>query len=325
MNRVLYSLIKSYLNDEDKYVSGEAIGDELSVTRAAVWKQVEGLKAKGYGIDASPKKGHRITALPEKTIIPELITLFMEEILHGKSIPEIIYREEIGSTNTYAKERLLRDGKSEFIVITDHQVKGRGRLERVWNNEKGEDIALTIVSAPMIPSAMFYRFTMNSSLAVYHAISKSITGVNIKWPNDLYVGKRKICGILSEMVTEENLIRNMIIGIGINVNSIRDEEKSVSMRSIAGRKFDRNRIAAEIIAGYLTYNELLKTDAFAEIYSDWKEHLAWLGTEVSIDTGNETIRGILRDVSPEGVVTLEIDGAPRTFYSGDLMGTTSGR
>jgi BirA family biotin operon repressor/biotin-[acetyl-CoA-carboxylase] ligase len=308
--------------DKERYLSGELIGDELSITRAAVWKQVEALKAKGYGIDSSPKKGHRIIALPDKTIIPELVSLYIEENLPGRDIPEIVYRDEIGSTNTYAKELLLRGGRRELIVLTDHQVKGRGRLDRVWNNLKGEDIALTIVSAPMVSAAMFYRFTMISALAVYDVLSRDIDGAKIKWPNDIYIGNRKICGILSETVTEESLIRNMIIGIGVNVNSAHPEGKSVSLQSITGKPSDRNKIAAEIIARYLGCYDQVNTDEFKDVYSEWKSHLAWLGNGVTIDTGKETIRGILKDVSPEGIVTLEIDGTLKEFYSGDLMGTT---
>ncbi|NPV00584.1 MAG: biotin--[acetyl-CoA-carboxylase] ligase [Brevinematales bacterium] len=322
MNRVLYSLLKSFTDEKESYLSGELIGDELSITRAAVWKQVEALKAKGYEIDSSPKKGHRIIAFPDKTIIPELVKIYTDEIIPGREIPEIVYREEIGSTNTYAKELLLRGGKRELIVLTDHQVKGRGRLDRVWDNRKGEDIALTIVSAPMISAAMFYRFTMISALAVYDVLSRKIDGAKIKWPNDIYIGNRKICGILSEMVTEESLIRNMIIGIGINVNSAHPEGKSVSMQSVTGKPSDRNKIAAEIIAGYLVYCDQVNKDGFPDIYSEWKSHLAWLGNGVIIDTGKETIRGILRDVSPEGIVKLEIEGTLREFYSGDLMGIT---
>ncbi|OHD53372.1 MAG: biotin--[acetyl-CoA-carboxylase] ligase [Spirochaetes bacterium GWF1_51_8] len=322
MPNVLSELINSFLENPDQYLSGEMIGALLGISRAAVWKQIEGLKEKGFQIEASPKKGHRLVKLPENRLIPELIQFGIRSLNLKTPAPELVYLESLTSTNTYAKELLLVQKLDSFVVLTDFQSSGRGRLDRVWKAAPGEDITVTIVNSPGVDTRKFYRFTMIASLAVYEIVSRYVQDVRIKWPNDIYIGKKKICGILSEMITEENRIKNIIIGVGINVNSDHDDETSTSLKTLTGKTHDRNIIIAELLSRYEYYYRSIETERFMDIYGAWKKNLAWINQHVRIDTGKNIIAGVLKDVSPEGEVILEIEGKRHSFYSGDLMGLT---
>ena len=146
-----------------------------------------------------------------------------------------------------------------------------------------------------------------------------INTVKIKWPNDVYAGNKKICGILSEMIAETAMIKYIIIGIGININSIPELDSAVSVRQITGQDTDRNKLLSQFIGLFFLNYRYYENRQFEKIFLEWKNNLAWIGKEISINTGNEILRGVFKDVYPDGSITLTQNGVDKRYYSGDLI------
>lgn len=197
------------------WVSGEAISTQLGISRAAVWKQIEGLRADGYEVEAAPRRGYRLTARPDKLSVPE-IEAGLKTQRFGRPVEA---HEAIGSTNERAKE-LARQGAPEGLLVTaEQQTAGKGRLGRPWQTPAGRALALSLLLRPLIPPTLAPRLTLVAAVAVAEAV-RAETGlpVGIKWPNDLQVAGRKLCGILTEMEAEIEQVRFVVLGIGLNVN-----------------------------------------------------------------------------------------------------------
>jgi len=294
------------------------MAEELGISRSAVWKHIRNARESGIKIISSPKKGYKIVKFPEDRIIPELVSKYYNSKLPIK----IICLDKVTSTNDYAREINLHFKKNNYLVTAEEQTGGRGRFNRKWSSEKGKDLTFTLLLRIDKPVAEFYKFTILSGMAVLLSVKNVLKGkakAFIKWPNDILIGNRKLCGILSEMITEDMRIITIIIGIGINVNSIPSLANAVSLKNIVMVDTDRNTLLASIIS---KFNDLLnrydKGD-FPAIFRDWKSNLAWLGKKVSIIDINGHITGKLKDVNENGAVMIETAEGERMFYSGDLI------
>jgi BirA family biotin operon repressor/biotin-[acetyl-CoA-carboxylase] ligase len=247
------SVLIRLLNNRN-YISGEELAQSLDLSRTAVWKQVNKLKESGFVIESVHKTGYRLTGVPDEKIVPELV-----EYYYGGQLPlELIEIEQVDSTNTFAKKTLL-DKNCLQLVIAEEQTCGKGRLSRVWESSKGKDLTFSIVCPSERNINDFYKYTVIAAVSVYYAIVPLIKENNadmkIKWPNDIYINQKKVCGILSEMITEEMKIKNMIVGIGVNVNSNPYMEKAVSIKQISNSAENRNKLLAEIIRNFNKYME----------------------------------------------------------------------
>lgn len=199
----------------EDWVSGEAISTQLGISRAAVWKQVEALRAGGYAVEAAPRRGYRLAARPDRLSVLEIEAGLRTERF-GRPVEA---HEVIGSTNERAKE-LARQGAPEGLLVTaEQQTAGKGRLGRPWQTPAGRALALSLLLRPLIPPTLAPRLTLVAAVAVAEAV-RAETGlpVGIKWPNDLQIAGRKLCGILTEMEAEIEQVRFVVLGIGLNVN-----------------------------------------------------------------------------------------------------------
>jgi BirA family biotin operon repressor/biotin-[acetyl-CoA-carboxylase] ligase len=315
-------LVRILMDGKDA-VSGEEIARRLGISRTAVWKQVQNLEEAGFKIASVHRRGYRIVSVPERTIVPSLVDWHYSALSDGAENPwEIRHFAETASTNDIAKKDAAEGFVNNRVYVTDRQTAGRGRLQRKWESEPGLDLTFSIAISADVPVTDFYRYTMNAGLAVHQAVKDLLPAeapLRIKWPNDVYIGKRKLSGILSEMITEEGRAKSIIVGVGVNVNSSPSLERAVSVRQISGEDTDRNRLLARILERFEFYRTLLENGGFDAVFASWKAHLGWLGDPVRIDTGRAVLEGILVDVSPEGFVTLRRDGADERFYTGDLL------
>ena len=203
------------LLEGDDLVSGGEIADRLGVSRTAVWKHIQSLQKLGYGIDSVSNKGYRLISRPD-TPIPEEILPDLGTDVIGK---EVRFFPRTTSTNLIAKGMLGEDPTEGIVIAADIQTAGRGRLKRRWSSPQG-GLWFSVILYPGIPPERGMILTMASSVAVYRAI-KETCGVEtvIKWPNDLLVGGKKVCGILTELDAEMDRINSGDIWIGINVNN----------------------------------------------------------------------------------------------------------
>lgn len=308
-----------YLLNSKDYVSGEKLAEKFDITRTAVWKHIGKMKQLGLIIESVPKKGYKILSCPVNKIIPEMVQFYYQ----GKLPYDLVVLGKTESTNSFVK-RMLADGeKSDIVVLSEEQAAGRGRMQRKWQSEKNRDLTFTLGLSVNKAVGEFYQFTILTALSVYQVMSRMMEAdsdqLKIKWPNDIYYRNKKLCGILSEMITEEAIIKNIIIGIGINVNSVPKMPGAVSLKSIMDMELDRNKILADIIRAVKSNFDSYREGGYGQIFREWKSHLGWLGSAIKIDTGREVIEGVLSDINADGSVIIEKDGVKMNYYSGDLI------
>jgi len=299
-------------------VSGEYLAAQLGLSRAAVWKRVHRLKAQGYVIEGSPRRGYRLLAVPDK--------LLPEEVLQGLKTRwftgPVHYFETLNSTNDLAKELAAQGAPEGAVVVAEAQTGGRGRLGREWNSPPGVGLYVSLVLRPMLPPMELPQITLTTAVAVVRAVRR-VAGLapGIKWPNDLLLNGKKLGGILTEMETESDRIRHVVVGLGLNVNNPGFPPElaatATSMALATGRAFSRvNLLQAWLEEFEALYGRFLN-QGFAEILEEWKNSAVTLGKMVTVRQGPREISGLALDVAPDGALLL------RTA-NGEMVRVTSG-
>lgn len=305
--------ILNMLQAADGYVSGERISQELGISRAAVWKHIKKFKADGYEIESATNKGYRLISLPdiltEHTIKNGLGTKFI-----GQNV--FVYHET-DSTNSRAKENFsVPDGSLFIAEIQNH---GKGRLGRSWEAPEGVGIWLSLLLKPRLSPTEVSQITLIAGLAVCRAIGNN---AKIKWPNDIVIGSKKICGILTEMSAEINMVNFVVCGIGINVNTLSFDvelsQKATSLLIETGKKHSR----ADIVKRVLTEFELIYTDflknGLKNILPEYKSLCVTLNRDVQVVYKHETIIARAVDIDEDGSLIIEKDGEKLIVSSGEV-------
>lgn len=297
-NKILNILLNS-----DAYISGEKISKTLGISRNSIWKHINKLRNDGYMIDSVPNKGYKIIKRAD-VIEPSLISP------NRDFIKEVIYFDEIDSTNNVAKKTAV---KCNTLFIADYQTSGRGRTGREWESAKGCGIWMSIVTLPDINIEKIMQITLATGVAVCETINK-IFGLNsrIKWPNDIVADGKKLCGILTEATMEEQTVTKIINGIGINVNSEKFPENisdtATSLYLITGKKSVRTDIVNGILDSFEKYyTMLIEKENTEEIIEKYKSLCVNIGKKVVSISKNETIEGTAIDISPAGELIIEKD------------------
>ncbi|MBI5975368.1 biotin--[acetyl-CoA-carboxylase] ligase [Staphylococcus canis] len=219
MSKYRDSILKLITDARPHHISGETIANELNISRMTVKKVIDQLKEEGMSIDSVHNKGHRLNDFPI-----QWYNGILESLLKDSNLVQKVYSyDSVDSTQQVAKASLMKENGA-FLVVSDEQTKGTGRFKRPWQSPKGKGLWMSLVLKPDIPFSMLTTFNLFISLAICETIqSFSEDLVQIKWPNDIYIGKRKVCGFLTEMIANADGIDAIICGIGINVNHNLDD------------------------------------------------------------------------------------------------------
>ena len=311
----------SLLRERNEYVSGQELCRHFGVSRTAIWKAVNRLKEAGYEIEAVPNKGYRVLSCPDSVAAVEVSSLMETDVI-GR---DVRYMETIDSTNLYAR-RLGEDGAAEgVLVVADEQTAGKGRSGRHWTTPPGSAIAMSVLLRPRIAPERISMVTLVMGLAVAKAV-RVLYGLDalIKWPNDVVVNGKKICGILTEMSAELMAVNYIVIGVGINSNMKEfPEEIRTTATSIAlelGRDVSRARLIAEVMKHFETlYRSFLETSDLSGIMSDYNTILVNIGRRVRVlEPGNEYSAKAL-GIDRNGRLLVRTDeGTVRDVYAGEV-------
>jgi len=310
------------------FISGEDLSQMYNVSRTAVWKCIKSLKEDGYIIESSSRKGYRLLPSPDIINVWE-IKKDLKTVVIGK---EIIYFNSIDSTNNYSKSIAAQGCADGTVVIADAQTSGRGRLGRAWSSADKAGIWMSVVLKPDIPPQDVQIITLAASVAVVCAIKKT-TGLEagIKWPNDIILAGKKVCGILTEMNSEVDRINFLVLGIGINVNHNMEDfpeelrNTATSLKAFADekgigiKKFERNDLIRMLLCELeRLYDKIIKGDT-KEIIDEWKKYSVTLGKEVKICYRDTEYRGRAMDITQDGKLVVECDdGMTREVASGEI-------
>ena len=289
-------------------VSGGELARKLGVSRAAVWAHIEELRSIGYDIEASPHLGYRLLSVPDVLHAADMYSRLGKTRVIGR---EIQVFEETTSTNDVVT-RLAQDGVKEGVVVfAESQTKGRGRRGREWTSPARKGLWFSVLLRPAIQPQAATQLTIASATALARAITLH-TGIvpEIKWPNDILIGGKKLAGILTEMSAELDHLNEVILGIGINVNSelsdfpIALRKIATSLRIEAGHMVDRAGLAVVILRELDRDYERIKNGEFEVVAEQWQQHCTTIGAQVSIRVGDRVVRGRAEALDADGALLL---------------------
>jgi BirA family transcriptional regulator, biotin operon repressor / biotin---[acetyl-CoA-carboxylase] ligase len=306
------------LKESSAPISGETLAASLGLSRGGIWKRVQRLKSLGYVIDGSPRRGYLLRETPDKLLPDEVAQGLKTRWLKGP----IHHHESLGSTNDLAKELGSKGAPEGTVVVAETQTQGRGRLGRDWNSPPGAGLYVSLLLRPALPPEELPQITLTAAVAVAKAV-ESVTGLRpgIKWPNDLLWDGKKLGGILTEMETESDCIRHLVVGVGVNVNN-RDfppelAATATSLTLAGGVAVSRLRLLQAYLEEFdALYGRFLNRD-FDAILSQWKEYAVTLGRMVTVRQGLKEISGLALAVAPDGALLIET-------RPGEVVRVTSG-
>ncbi len=290
-------------------ISGAKIAAEIGVTRQQVWRWMEKLRALGVRVKGHPRSGYHIERMPD-ILVPQMLS----HRLYGTPFARRIYHFfKIDSTNSVAM-RLGESGEQHgAVVLAEEQTAGRGRAGRSWASEKSAGIYCSVLLRPPIPPAQAPLLTLVAGLAARDAAAEDLdTLPDIRWPNDLLVGGRKFCGILTEMHAEPDRVHYAVVGIGMNVNQTKMPDELADIATSLRIETDKVHSRLELLIRLLRhldryYNQFLAEGAapilrrFAEVSSYFK------GKHVRITTAKESFTGTTAGLEPTGVLRVARD------------------
>ncbi len=308
--------ILEYLINCKSYVSGQDISKDLNVSRNTVWKHINSLRADGYVIDSMTNKGYKIISIPD-VLNESQIQNGLKTQRIGK---KIIHFKEIDSTNEEIKRQIKTDCPTGLVCTAEKQLNGKGRLGRTWLSEFGKGIWTSILLRPEISPMEVTCITLISGLAVAKSI-KNITGLNasIKWPNDILVNDKKVCGILTEMSAQAENIDYIIIGIGVNVNNLEFPEeiayKATSLCKELGKEVSRSKLLKEILYNLEIYTDEFVADFSSNLIEKYKDNCITIGRKVSVIRKGVEVSGIATDITKSGALIIKTDDSEKLEVS----------
>jgi BirA family biotin operon repressor/biotin-[acetyl-CoA-carboxylase] ligase len=306
-------------------ISGERISNELGITRSAVWKHINELRAIGYDISSSQKEGYRLKKTSSKLLPYEVHKKLRTQFI-GKKMR---YLENTPSTIWVGKQICSEGDVGKIhglVIIAEEQTGGIGRMGRAWVSPSG-GIWITIVLKPGIPIDHVFMVTMAGSVAVARAIRKEFDlGALIKWPNDIFIGDKKVAGLLLELSAEADTIHYCLLGIGIDVNvplnqfSPTLQKEITSISTEVGHEVDRATFLARVLKEFENRYLLIESGEYEAIIREWKSLSCTLEHRVLITTMKNSFEGEAIDIDEFGALIIRKDnGKIERVIAGDCF------
>ncbi|WP_445476193.1 biotin--[acetyl-CoA-carboxylase] ligase [Methanococcoides methylutens] len=299
-----------------KPISGEELGEKLGISRTMVWKYIKILEEDGYIIESSPGTGYVLVSVPDK-LYPSEISIGLDTAIIGK---ELHYFETVDSTNDMAKKMGIK-AEEGTVVIAEMQESGRGRKGDPWVSPKG-GIWLSVILKPGILPVHAPRLTLMAGVAVVRTIKEFGVNASIKWPNDVVIDGRKVCGILTEMDAEVDHIGFVVIGIGINANVSLDDlpeelrGSSTSLSSVKGESINRPAFVQALLRSLETEYLRFKVEGFQKILADWISFSNTIGRQVEVITPQKIIAGKATGITVDGALIIETSEGVQEVIAG---------
>ncbi len=313
--------ILKLLRESQDYISGQYLCEKFQVSRTAIWKGINALKEEGYVIEAVKNKGYKIVDCPDIITYNELKTTLNSNWI----AKDINYYDSIDSTNNKAKSLADEGAKHGTLVVADVQTSGRGRRGRSWESPSGTGIWMSLILKPDMEISNASMLTLVMAIAVARACNDSFAlNSQIKWPNDIVINGKKICGILTEMSAEMNRINHIVIGVGINANTIDFPEdlqdKATSIYNECKVKVKRaeliNAIMNNFEEEYATFMENQDLENQVERYNSL---LVNIDKKVRVSEGKCEYTGVARGINKAGELLVEKDNGEKVnVYAGEV-------
>ena len=304
-------------------VSGADLSHRLGISRAAIWARIEELRGLGYDIEASPHRGYRLLNVPDVLHADDLVSRLGKTKVVGRDIRVF---QKTTSTNDVV-EKLARDGVREGVVVfAESQTSGRGRLGRRWTSPGQKGLWFSVLLRPDLRPQEATQLTVASATALARAIeSATELKPEIKWPNDILIGGKKVAGVLTELNAELDHVKYIVLGIGVNVNLNAGEfpvelrKSATSLKIETGVVISRPELAAALLRELDEDYHRVCDGRFAVVADEWEAKCSTLGHEVVIRTGDRQLRGRAESLGEDGALLLRTDyGHLERIIGGDV-------
>lgn len=303
--------ILSELFKNNDYISGEYLARKYGKSRAAVWKAVKSLTENGYKIDAVTNKGYRICEDKDITSSESIQSKL-------KSKVEVLYYPCVDSTNNVCKKLLAQGKEGVFLVVSDQQTAGRGRQGKTFVSPKNSGIYFSLVLRPNTSFKNAVTATTAASVAVCWAI-ENLTDKKpqIKWVNDVYLDGKKICGILTEAITnfEDGTVDSVIVGIGINLKEGAFPEELKDIAGVLNADINKNQLVAGVVDKLMEIN----TGDYEKFIDYYRTHSMVIGKKIKIIKGNDETFATAVSIDSQGGLEVELENGEHTVLrSGEI-------
>lgn len=314
-------ILEFFRKNEGHFISGQEMSEACKVSRTAIWKHIKVLREKGYKIESYTRKGYRLLSEPDL-----VSSLEMEKALTTKCFGRnYVYEERIPSTNNLAKKLAHQGAEEGTVVITEEQSEGRGRLTRGWYSPYGKGLWFSLILRPNFLPMEAPKCTLMAAVALTKAFYRlGLTKAGIKWPNDILVGKRKLVGILTEMDGTMESINYIVMGMGINTTTSKEElpkdiQKIATSFAIEGVDIDRREALNEVLLALEEqYDKVLK-EGFKSTLDEWRKLSITLKQQVNVIAPGETYEGYAEDIDEDGnLLVRKLDGTLGRVVAGDV-------
>ncbi len=305
-----------------KHISGNILATRFGLSRTGIWKHIQHLKSLGYTISTHPREGYQLTEIPDSLIVeevvPDLSTSWLGTHYH--------HFQQIGSTNDQAMQLASQGAPHGTLVVAEEQTRGKGRLSRPWISSPGHGIYLSVILRTPLPLNEAYHATTVAAISLAEVlISRYGLSAMIKWPNDILVAGKKVAGILTEMQSDQDYTRFLVVGIGINVNHGREDlagpfrYPATSVAMEAGRPANRKELLLSFLERFEVQYDLFLEEGFSVFLARLTELSAVLGKTIKITTGNTEVTGKAVGFTEEGGLRILTEaGKDQVIWVGDI-------
>lgn len=315
-------ILRALIEQPDAYVNGEDLAEQLGMSRVGVWKRLQKLIDSGLQLNAVRNRGYRIADEPGQPM-QSLLNAWLDR--EQVQMP-LHWHPSIGSTNTEA-QRLLAEGQATpFAVASAEQTQGRGRMGRRWHSPAGGNLYISFAFQPSLPPKRMQTITLFFGLRLCIFLNQRYgLPVRIKWPNDLLLHGKKICGILTEARVDADAIRDLIFGMGLNINCETNEwpeevrRMATSLRNEKGQRLPFHRLTAEL-TGLIeeSYHHFLRSD-LPKLLKEWPHYDHLHGRNLHFEHNKKTISGIGEGIDAEGRLLIrETSGKVHALNAGEV-------
>jgi BirA family biotin operon repressor/biotin-[acetyl-CoA-carboxylase] ligase len=303
-------------------VSSRVLCERLGVSRAAVWKHVHALRAAGYAIEACSRRGYRLVGAPDTPFASEVVPFLTAQRMGH----DCRYSPETESTNRDAMLLADKGAAEGVVVIAGAQTAGRGRMTRAWFSPPESNLYFSLLLRPQVQPTQASSLPLIVGLAVAEALMAVApeTRPLIKWPNDILIGGRKVCGILCEMQVETDcFVRHIVAGVGVNLNvetsDIPEElrDRATSLRIETGRRFSRASMLAAILNRLEPLYDRWCREGVEPFLSALGALDALLGKRIGLEQGARHIDGHAAGIQADGALLLDTEQGRVPIYSGE--------
>ncbi|MGD0215444.1 MAG: biotin--[acetyl-CoA-carboxylase] ligase [Terriglobales bacterium] len=305
-------------------VSGTKVAEEMGTSRSEVWRLIQQLRSLGVDVAGHPATGYQLRSVPD-LLLPEMLAPLLKGTIFG-SAKQIHHYYKIGSTNSEAMEAAGEGAPEGSAFLAEEQLAGRGRGAHSWHSARSAGIYCSVILRPAMPPSDALLFSLAAGLAVRAAVREIAPqlAVDLKWPNDLLLGGKKFCGILTEMNAEATRVRYMVVGMGINVNQVRFpaelRELATSLRIETGTEWSRVELCAALLKALdREYRSLVEdAGARAAILRRFEEGSSSVrGSKVTIEE-NGGLAGVTEGLDERGFLRVRAADGLRTVVSGTV-------